>query len=256
MNKLLTASEVRQLCRQGKYQVPTPGVASGYVQANLVVLPQSVAFDFMLFCHRNPKPCPLLDVTEVGDPEPRMIAPGADLRSDLPRYHVFRYGELVEEVTDIKQLWRDDFVGFLIGCSFSFEAALLNTGIPVRHIEENKNVPMYKTSLNCMPAGVFSGPLVVSMRPLSPLDAIRAVQITSRFPKSHGAPVHLGDPNAIAIADINAPDFGDPVTIHEGEIPVFWACGVTTQTAIVQAKPEIAITHAPGHMFITDIKDE
>ncbi|PMB52043.1 DUF1445 domain-containing protein [Fischerella thermalis CCMEE 5201] len=256
MNKLLTASEVRQLCRQGKYQAPTPGVASGYVQANLVVLPQSVAFDFMLFCHRNPKPCPLLDVTEVGDPEPRMIAPGADLRSDLPRYHVFRYGELVEEVTDIKQLWRDDFVGFLIGCSFSFEAALLNTGIPVRHIEENKNVPMYKTSLNCMPAGVFSGPLVVSMRPLSPLDAIRAVQITSRFPKSHGAPVHLGDPSAIAIADINSPDFGDPVTIHEGEIPVFWACGVTTQTAIVQAKPEIAITHAPGHMFITDIKDE
>ncbi|PMB47914.1 DUF1445 domain-containing protein [Fischerella thermalis CCMEE 5205] len=256
MNKLLTASEVRQLCRQGKYQAPTPGVASGYVQANLVVLPQSVAFDFMLFCHRNPKPCPLLDVTEVGDPEPRMIAPGADLRSDLPRYHVFRYGELVEEVMDIKQLWRDDFVGFLIGCSFSFEAALLNTGIPVRHIEENKNVPMYKTSLNCMPAGVFSGPLVVSMRPLSPLDAIRAVQITSRFPKSHGTPVHLGDPNAIAIADINVPDFGDPVTIHEGEIPVFWACGVTTQTAIVQAKPEIAITHAPGHMFITDIKDE
>ncbi|OKH13000.1 DUF1445 domain-containing protein [Fischerella major NIES-592] len=256
MNKLLTASEVRQLCRQGKYQAPTPGVASGYVQANLVVLPQSVAFDFMLFCHRNPKPCPLLDVTEVGDPEPRMIAPGADLRSDLPRYHVFRYGELVEEVTDIKQLWRDDFVGFLIGCSFSFEGALLNKGIPVRHIEENKNVPMYKTSLNCMPAGVFSGPLVVSMRPLSPLDAIRAVQITSRFPKSHGAPVHLGDPNAIAIADINSPDFGDPVTIHEGEIPVFWACGVTTQTAIVQAKPEIAITHAPGHMFITDIKDE
>lgn len=256
MNKLLTASKVRQLCRQGKYQAPTPGVASGYVQANLVVLPESVAFDFMLFCHRNPKPCPLLDVTEVGDPEPRMVAPGADLRSDLPRYHVFRYGELVEEVTDIKQLWRDDFVGFLIGCSFSFEGALLNKGIPVRHIEENKNVPMYKTSLNCMPAGVFSGPLVVSMRPLSPLDAIRAVQITSRFPKSHGAPVHLGDPNAIAIADINSPDFGDPVTIHEGEIPVFWACGVTTQTAIVQAKPEIAITHAPGHMFITDIKDE
>jgi uncharacterized protein YcsI (UPF0317 family) len=255
MNKLLTASEVRQLCRQEKYQAPTPGIASGYVQANLVVLPQSVAFDFVLFCHRNPKPCPLLDVTEVGNPEPRMIAPGADLRSDLPRYHVFHYGELVEEVTDIKQLWRDDFVGFLIGCSFSFETALLNTGIPVRHIEENKNVPMYKTSLKCMPAGVFSGPLVVSMRPLSPLNAIRAVQITSRFPQSHGAPVHLGDPRAIAIANINAPDFGDPVTIHEGEIPVFWACGVTTQTAIVQAKPEIAITHAPGHMFITDIKD-
>lgn len=251
-----THKEIRQLCRQGKFQSPTPGFASGYVQANLVVLPKSVAFDFLLFCHRNPKPCPLLDVTEVGDAEPRMVAPGSDLRTDLPRYRVFRHGELIEEVTDIKQLWRDDFVAFLIGCSFSFETALLSAGVPVRHIEENKNVPMYKTNLSCMSAGVFSSPLVVSMRPLLPADAIRAVDITSRFPKSHGAPVHLGDENAIAISDINSPDFGDAVTIRKGEIPVFWACGVTTQTAILQAKPEIAITHAPGHMFITDMKDE
>ncbi len=256
MNSSLTPSAIRKLCRYGEFKTPTPGVASGYVQANLVVLPKSVAFDFLLFCHRNPKPCPLLDITEVGDPEPRMVAPGGDVRTDLPRYHVFREGELVEEVTDIKELWRDDFVAFLIGCSFSFETALLNACVPVRHIEEGKNVPMYKTNLSCVSAGVFSSPLVVSMRPLSPADAIRAVHITSRFPKAHGAPVHLGDASAIAISNIDSPDFGDAVTTHEGEIPVFWACGVTTQTAILQAKPEIAITHAPGHMFITDMKDE
>jgi uncharacterized protein YcsI (UPF0317 family) len=255
MNPSLTPAEVRNLCRLGKFQSPTPGLASGYLQANLVVLPKSVAFDFLLFCYRNPKPCPVLDITEVGDPEPRIVAPGADIRTDLPRYHVFRHGELVEELTDIKELWRDDFVAFLIGCSFSFEAALLNAGIPVRHIEEDKNVPMYKTSIACASAGVFSGPLVVSMRPLLPSDAIRAVQITSSYQKAHGAPVHLGDGKAIAISNINAPDFGDAVTVREGEIPVFWACGVTTQTAILQAKPEIAITHAPGHMFITDMKD-
>lgn len=256
MNSSLTPAEVRHLCRKGKFQAPTPGLASGYVQANSVILPKEIAFDFLLFCHLNPKPCPLLDVTEVGKPEPRIVAPGADIRTDLPRYRIFRHGELVEEVTDIKEFWRDDFVSFLIGCSFSFEAALLNAGVPVRHIEEGKNVPMYITNLSCMSAGVFSGPLVVSMRPLSPSDAIRAVQITSRYSKAHGAPVHLGRPEAIGITDINSPDFGDAVTIHEGEIPVFWACGVTTQTAILQAKLEIAITHAPGHMFITDIKDE
>ncbi|MEC4884498.1 MAG: putative hydro-lyase [Scytonema sp. PMC 1070.18] len=250
-----TPTEVRQLCRQGKFQAPTPGLASDYIQANLVILPKSVAFDFLLFCHRNPKPCPLLDVTEVGEVEPRMVAPGADLRTDLPRYHIFRQGQLVEEVTDITEFWRDDFVSFLIGCSFSFEAAMLNAGVPVRHIEEGKNVPMYKTSLNCLSAGVFSGPLVVSMRPLSPSDAIRSVQITSHYPKAHGTPVHLGDPSAIGITNINSPDFGDAVTIREGEIPVFWACGVTTQTALLQAKPEIAITHAPGHMFVTNIRN-
>jgi uncharacterized protein YcsI (UPF0317 family) len=253
---VLTPVQIRALCRQEKFSSPTPGLASGYVQTNLIILPKSAAFDFLLFCHRNPKPCPLLDVTEVGDPEPRKVAPGSDLRTDLPRYHVFRQGQLVEEVTDIKQLWRDDFVAFLIGCSFSFEAAMLSAGLPVRHIEENKNVPMYKTNHACLSAGIFSGPLVVSMRPLSTTDAIKAVQVTSRFPQGHGAPVHLGDPSAIGILDIDRPDFGDVVTIRSGEIPVFWACGVTTQTAILQAKPEIAISHAPGHMFITDFKDE
>ncbi len=252
----MTPSEIRKLCRYGEFQSPTPGLAPQYIQTNLVILPKSVAFDFLLFCHRNPKPCPVIDVTEVGDPEPRLAAPGADLRTDLPRYRLFQHGELIEEVSDIKDLWRDDFVGFLIGCSFSFEAALVDAGISVRHIYEGKNVPMYKTNIACQSAGIFSSSLVVSMRPLSPADAIRAVQITSRFPKAHGAPIHWGDAKEIGIDNINAPDFGDAVTIHPGEIPVFWACGVTPQVALFQAKPEIAITHAPGHMFITDLKDE
>lgn len=255
MNQSLTGQEVRQLCRTGKLTAPTPGLASGYTQANLVILPASVAFDFLLFCHRNPKPCPLLDVTEVGNPEARYVAPSSDLRTDLPCYRVWRHGEMVEEVSEVKHLWRDDFVGFLIGCSFSFEAAMLSANIPVRHIQEGKNVPMYKTNIACERAGIFSGNLVVSMRPLSPADAIKSVQITSRFPLSHGAPIHWGDAAKIGITDINKPDFGDAVTIYQDEVPVFWACGVTPQVALLQAKPEIAITHAPGHMFITDIKE-
>ncbi len=250
-----TALDVRLRSRHGKLSSPTPGLAPGYVQANLVILPQALAFEFLLFCQRNPKPCPVLDVTEAGNPTPAIVAPGADLRTDLPRYRVFRHGELCEETTDITPLWRDDLVAFLIGCSFTFEAALLKAGLPVRHIEADKNVPMYRTHLNCVSAGRFSGPLVVSMRPLAPADAIQAVQITAPYTQAHGAPVHLGDPAAIGIAAIDRPDFGDAVPIHPNEIPVFWACGVTTQTALLQAKPELAITHAPGHMFITDLKE-
>lgn len=252
----LSPSEVRLQCRQGAFHFPTPGIACGYLQANLVILPRKLAFDFLVFCTRNPKPCPILDVTEVGNPEPEIVAAGADLRTDLPRYHIFENGELLEEVADVSDLWQNDFVGFLVGCSFSFEAALMDEGIPVRHIEEGKNVPMYKTNIACNSAGAFSAPLVVSMRPLSPADIVRAVQITSRFPKAHGTPIHFGSPEEIGITNIDAPDFGEAVTIQEGEIPVFWACGVTTQTAILQAKPEIAITHAPGYMFVTDIKDD
>jgi uncharacterized protein YcsI (UPF0317 family) len=255
MNQSLTGKDVRQLCRSGKLMAPTPGFATGYTQANLVILPAAVAFDFLLFCQRNPKPCPVLDVTEVGDPEARYVAPGSDLRTDLPLYRVWRHGEMVEEVTDVKHLWRQDFVGFLIGCSFSFEAAMLNANIPVRHIEEGKNVPMYKTNIVCQTAGRFSGNLVVSMRPLSPANAIKSVQITSCFPLSHGAPIHWGDADAIGVTQIDQPDFGDAVKIYPGEVPVFWACGVTPQLALQRAKPEIAITHAPGHMFITDVKE-
>ncbi len=252
----LSPNEVRFQCRQGTFQFPTPGIACGFLQANLVILPKSMAFDFLVFCTRNPKPCPILDVTEVGNAEPQIVAPGADLRTDLPRYNIFRNGELKEEVAEISNIWRDDFVGFLVGCSFSFESALMDAGIPVRHIEEGKNVPMYKTNITCREAGAFSSPLVVSMRPLAASDIIRAVQITSRFSKAHGTPIHFGSPEAIGIKNLEAPDFGEAVTIAEGEIPVFWACGVTTQIAIIQAKPEIAITHAPGYMFVTDIKED
>lgn len=252
---LLTGADVRLACRAGKLVRPTPGLALGYVQANLVVLPRDWAFDFLLFCQRNPKPCPLLDVTEPGDPEPKLVAAGADLRTDLPAYRIWKHGELVEEPTDMKQHWRDDLVAFVIGCSFTFENALLAAGVPVRHIEEQVNVPMFKTNIACRPAGRFAGPMVVSMRPLSPAHAVRATQICSRFPRAHGAPVHFGDPAAIGIRDVMQPDFGDPVTIRAGETPVFWACGVTPQAVLMEAKPPFAITHKPGHMFVTDLKD-
>jgi uncharacterized protein YcsI (UPF0317 family) len=250
-----TGAEVRAACRRGELAAPTPGLALGFVQANLVVLPRDWAFDFLLFCQRNPKPCPLLDVTEPGDPEPRNVAPGSDLRSDLPGYRVWKNGELVEEPTNITKHWRDDLVAFVIGCSFTFENALLAAGVPVRHIEEKVNVPMYRTNKACKPAGRFSGPLVVSMRPLTPNQAVKATQICSRFPRAHGAPVHLGDPAAIGIHDVWRPDFGNPVEIRDGELPVFWACGVTPQAALMQAKPPFAITHKPGFMFVTDVRD-
>ncbi|EKP95175.1 putative hydro-lyase [Thermaerobacter subterraneus] len=252
----LSLPELREVIRRGQYTGPTPGLAPGYAQANVVILPQKYAFDFLLFCFRNPKPCPLLDVTDVGSPVPRMVAPEADLRTDVPRYRIWENGVLKAEVTDIRDYWRDDLVGFLLGCSFTFEAALLEAGIPVRHIEEGCNVPMFVTNRPCTPAGVFHGPMVVSMRPIPQEQVVRAVQVTSRFPAVHGAPVHIGDPEALGIRDLAKPDFGDPVTIRPGEVPVFWACGVTPQAVAMSAKPEFMITHAPGHMFITDPKDE
>jgi uncharacterized protein YcsI (UPF0317 family) len=250
-----TGADVRLACRRGELKSPTPGLALGYVQANLVVLPKDWAFDFLLFCQRNPKPCPLLDVTDPGDAEPKAVAPGADLRTDLPAYRIWRDGLLEGETDNVVRYWRDDLVSFIIGCSFTFENALLAAGVPVRHIEEGVNVPMYRTNIPCKPAGRFSGPLVVSMRPLSPADAVKATKICSRFPRAHGAPVHFGNPAAIGIRDISRPDFGDPVRIKDGEIPVFWACGVTPQAALMEAKPPFAITHKPGHMFLTDLRD-
>lgn len=255
MKALQTGSEVRLACRQGIWRQPTPGLAMGFVQANLVIVPREAAFDFLLFCQRNPKPCPLLEVTEPGSVEPLGVAPGADLRTDLPTYRVWRQGELVESPHDICHLWQDDFVSFLIGCSFTFEHALQEAGLPIRHIEQNRNVPMYQTTRPCRSAGRFSGPLVVSMRPMRPEQAIQATQICSRFSRAHGAPVHLGDPEALGIRDLQKPDFGDPVEILPGEIPVFWACGVTPQAALMQARLPLAITHQPGHMFVTDLRD-
>jgi uncharacterized protein YcsI (UPF0317 family) len=250
-----TGADVRRQARSGEHAAPTPGLALGHVQANLVVVPHELAFDFLLFCHRNPKPCPLLDVTEPGCPEPRLVAPGADLRTDLPRYRVWRHGELSEEPADLHHVWRDDLVGFLLGCSFTFENALLQAGVPVRHVEAGCNVPMYRTNLPCRSAGVFRGSMVVSMRPLTPAQAIAATRICSRFPRAHGTPVHLGDPAAIGIGDLARPDFGDPVEIRRGEIPVFWACGVTPQAVAMEVKPPLLITHKPGHMFVTDLRD-
>jgi uncharacterized protein YcsI (UPF0317 family) len=251
----VTGAEVRQQARAGSLTGPTAGLALGFVQANLVVAPKELAFDFLLFCQRNPRPCPLLDVTEPGDPEPRFTAPGADLRTDLPRYRVFKNGELVDEPKDLLNYWREDLVAFLIGCSFTFESALLQAGLPVRHIEAGVNVPMYRTNIACRPAGIFHGPMVVSMRPMTPHQALQATRICSRFPRVHGAPIHFGDPGAIGITDLDRPDFGDPVPIHEGEVPVFWACGVTPQAVAIEAKPALLITHKPGHMFVTDWRD-
>jgi uncharacterized protein YcsI (UPF0317 family) len=250
-----TGPEIRKEARAGKLTGPTAGLAMGFVQANLVVVPKELAFDFLLFCQRNPKPCPLLDVTEPGDPEPRLVAPGADLRTDLPRYRVYKNGELVDEPTDLMSYWRDDSVGFLIGCSFTFENALLQAGLPVRHLEAGVNVPMFRTNLACRPAGIFHGPMVVSMRPMTPHQAIQASQVCHRFPRAHGAPVQCGNPGAIGINDLMHPDFGDPVSIKAGEVPVFWACGVTPQAVAMEVKPPLLITHKPGHMFVTDWRD-
>lgn len=253
---LETAEQVRQAARCGELTGQTSGLAPGFAQANLVILPRDLAADFLLFCQRNPKPCPLLDVTAPGNPAPPRAAPEADLRTDLPRYRVWRDGELADEPTDIRSLWREDFVSFVIGCSFTFESALQRAGVPVRHIELERNVPMFRTTIDCAPAGIFRGPLVVSMRPMKPADAIRAVQITSRYPSVHGAPVHLGPPEQIGIEDLSRPDFGEAVPIAADELPVFWACGVTPQAAVMAARPALAITHSPGCMLVTDLRDE
>jgi uncharacterized protein YcsI (UPF0317 family) len=255
MTKDLSPPQLRELIRTGEWSSPTTGVASGFVQANLVMLPQNQAFYFLLFCVRNPKPCPILDVLEPGKAEPK-IAPGADLRTDVPRYRLFEQGKLKKEVDDVADVFHDEMVSFLLGCSFSFEAALVAAGIPVRNLEEGKNVSMYITSRNCQPAGPFSAPLVVTMRPMKPEEAVRAIQVTTRFHLTHGAPVHIGSPEEIGIKDLDRPDFGEAVTIRAGEIPVFWACGVTSQLAVTSGPLSLVITHAPGHMFVSDLKDE
>jgi uncharacterized protein YcsI (UPF0317 family) len=243
----------RRLAREGTHTGHTAGMAPGRVQANLVVLPRAQADDFLRFCQRNPQPCPLLAVSEPGDPRLPELGADLDLRTDVPRYRIWKDGVLVGEPTDVTTLWRDDLVGFAIGCSFSFEQALLEAGVPLRHVAQGRNVAMYRTSVPTVPAGVFHGPLVVSMRPMKAADAIRAVQVTSRFPRVHGAPVHIGRPDLIGIADLARPDFGDPVEVRDDELPVFWACGVTPQAVVMAAKPAFCITHAPGCMLVTDL---
>ncbi len=248
-----TGLELRRAARAGAFGGPTSGQAPGYVQGNLAILPAALAADFMRFCQRNPKPCPVIGVSDTGVPRVPHLGDDLDLRTDLPGYRVWQRGELVDETADITKWWRDDLVAFVIGCSFSFEEPLLAAGIPLRHIEQGRNVAMYRTNIACAPAGPFAGPMVVSMRPLTPADAIRAVQITGHLPQVHGAPVHLGFPEAIGIKDLARPDYGDAVEIKRGELPVFWACGVTPQAVIAAAKPDFAITHSPGKMLVTDL---
>jgi uncharacterized protein YcsI (UPF0317 family) len=247
-----TGAEIRKLARAGKLGGPTAGMAMDYVHANLVILPRDLAADFRLFCEKNPKPCPVLEVTEAGSANPKLAARDADLRTDLPRYCVYKQGELSAEPTDIQAMWRADLVAFHLGCSFTFERALERAGLPLPHLEQNRNVPMYRTNCECVSVGPFHGPLVVSMRPMTPAQAGEAARITSGFPKAHGAPIHIGEPSAIGIASVDHPDYGDAVDIHPGEVPVFWACGVTPQAVAKVARPELLITHKPGHMFVTD----
>lgn len=247
--------EVKDLIRSGEIDYQTSGMCNGYAQANLCILPKEYAFDFLLFCMRNPKPCPILEVGDVGSREIKTMAQYGDICTDFPKYRIWKNGVLEKEVTDISEYWQDDFVYFLIGCSFSFESELLEADVPVRHIEENRNVPMFNTNIALEPAGKFHGNMVVSMRPIPDDLVVKAVNVTAAMPRVHGAPVHIGNPEAIGIEDVNCPDYGDSVTVNEGETPVFWACGVTPQNAVIQSKPPIAITHSPGHMFITDVKN-
>ena len=241
--------------RTGDFSGATAGLAPGNVQANLVILPKALAHDFLRFAQANSKPCPVLAVSEPGNPRLPGLGADLDVRSDLPRYRVWRRGEMVEEPVNLLHIWRDDLVSFALGCSFSFEEALVEDGIELRHITCGSNVSMYRTNIPCAPAGPFSGPLVVSMRPLKPRDAIRAIQITSRFPAVHGAPVHIGLPEAIGIKDLAQPDYGDAVPVKSDELPVFWACGVTPQAVIAQVRPDFCVTHAPGSMLITDLRN-
>jgi len=249
------AQAVRQRIRRGEITGHTGGLAPGCVQGNVAILPQALAADFLRFCQLNPKPCPLIGMSAPGDPALPALGENIDMRSDLPRYRVFRKGELVEEPTDIRHLWRDDLVSFILGCSYSFEWALLEDGLTMHHMNQGKNVPMFRTNVPTTPAGPFHGPLVVSMRSFKPAEAIRAIQITSRFPGVHGAPVHIGLPESIGIRDVSKPDWGDAVEVPAGELPLFWACGVTPQAVVAEAKPEFCITHAPGSMLVTDLKN-
>ncbi|MCQ2566691.1 MAG: putative hydro-lyase [Clostridia bacterium] len=252
----MSPKEVRALISRGEIDFPTPGMCAGYAQANLVILPKELADDFLLFTQRNPKACPVLEVTRPGDRFIRQIADNADVTREIPKYRVYKRGKLKKELTEVSDLWTDDMVAFLIGCSFSFEDALLKAGIPIRHIEEGKNVPMYDTNIPCESAGPFHGNMVVSMRPIPIALISKAINVTAAMPRVHGAPIHIGAPEAIGIKRLDKPDYGDAVTINPGEIPVFWPCGVTPQNVLMKSKPEFAITHAPGHMFITDVLNE
>ena len=245
-------AELRRACRSGEFRRDTAGQAPGRIQANLMILPKAQAFDFLLFCQRNPKPCPLVEVLAPGALEPK-CAPGANIATDVPGYRVYRDGELVEERNEVASLWRDDMVGFLIGCSFSFESAVQAAGVRLRHIDQGRNVAMYRTNVACVPAGIFGGEMVVSMRPIKSRDVARVVEISARLPIAHGAPIHVGNPAALGVVALERPDYGDRVDVMDDEVPVFWACGVTPQWVAQRSRLPLCITHAPGKMFVTDL---
>ena len=249
----LAPRELRELARVGKLNRRTAGLAAGHVQANLAIVPADLAFDLLLFCQRNPKPCPLLDVTEPGDPEPKWAAPGADLRTDLGLYSIYRFGEKVAEVEDLRGCWRDDLVAFMLGCSFTFDSALLAARVPMHHLMGSQHIPAYISGIECRPTRRLHGRMVVSMRPVPAREVPRVVQITARHPYGHGAPIHVGDPGIIGIEDLSRPDFGDPPRLEAGDVPVFWGCGITPQAVAMDSKPELMITHARGRMFLTDL---
>mgnify|MGYP001567392739 FL=1 len=251
--KSMAPNQLRRAARQARLNETTSGLAPGFVQCNLVIIPQDYAGDFADFCRRNPRPCPLLAVSPTpGDFSLPELGSDIDVRTDVPRYRRWENGALMNEPTDLLDHWRSDHVAFALGCSFSFEEALLADGLEIRNISEGVNVPMFRTNQPCTSAGPFAGNLVVSMRPMKPKDAIRAIQICTRFPAVHGAPIHFGDPSQIGITNLQQPDFGDRVTIKDDEVPVFWACGVTPQVALENAKIPLAFTHAPGYMLISD----
>src|SRR2546422_4396935 len=245
--------EVRRAIRRGEHSGHTAGLAPGYVQGNVCILSREYAEEFVLFCERNPKPCPLLAASQPGEAQLPTLGEDLDIRTDVPRYRVFRDGEPVADVGDIRALWREDLVAFVLGCSFSFEQALLEAGLRLRYVEEGKNGPMCRPSIDTAPAGRLSGQPGACNRPSQPADAIRAIEITSRYPRVHGAPGHVGRPDLIGIEDLARPWAGDPTEVREDELPLFWACGITPQSVVLEARPSLCITHAPGHMLVTDL---
>jgi len=254
--KIRSGAEVRNLARAGAFIGQTAGQAPDHLQANVVILPAAHAQDFLLFCMNNPKPCPLIGLSRPGETGIASLGADIDIRKDIPRYRIYHDGSLAQHVNDITQLWSSDLVTFVLGCSFTFEEALIRAGFGVRHIEQGRNVPMFKTNIQTIPGGIFSGPLVVTMRPYASDQIPDIFDLCAKYPHAHGTPVFWGDPKQIGIKDLNSPDYGDPVDVHAGEVPVFWACGVTPQAAIEAAKPAFCITHAPGHMLLTDLRSD
>lgn len=251
-----SAADVRAAIRIGAYAGHTAGLAAGKLQCNLAILPENVALDFLRFCQRNPKPCPIVGVGDSGDPALRTLGRDIDIRTDVAKYRVFRDGALMDEVTDISDVWADDLVTVALGCSFTFENALLRNGIPVRHLETGRNVPMFRTNIDLVPAGRFGGQMVVTMRPIPAHQVDQARAISRQFPQAHGAPIAVGDPAQIGITDLSAPDWGDAVDINTTEVPVYWACGVTPQNVLLAANLPLCITHSPGHMLIADVAED